>query len=72
MNIPGSIAQLVASLIADPGVMSSIPKVCAQSTGKLLSQACPGKSVARLSDHLDMIIAVDWDVKIQIKQTKTM
>ena len=68
MNIPGPIAQPVASLIADPGVMSSVPKLCTRSTGKLLSQACPGKSVVRLSDHLDMIIAVDWDLKIQIKQ----
>ena len=72
MNIPGPIAQSVGSPIADPGVMSSISKVCAQSTGQLLSQACPDKSVIRLTDHLDMIIAVDSDIKIQIKQTKTM
>ena len=35
-----------------------------------LSQACTGKSVARLTDHLYMNIAVDWDVKPQTKQTK--
>ena len=33
-------------------------KVCAQSTGELLSQACPGKSVAMWTDRLDMTIAV--------------
>ena len=34
------------------------------------SQACPGKSVVRLIDHLDMIIAVDWGggVRPQTKQ----
>ena len=26
----------------------------------LLSQACPGNSVVRLTDRLDMSIAVDW------------
>ena len=28
-----------------------------------LSQACPEKSVVRLTDRLDMTIAVDWDLK---------
>ena len=32
-----------------------------------ISQACPGKSVVRLTDRLDMTIAVDWDVKPQTK-----
>ena len=27
----------------------------------------PGKSVIRLTDHIDMTIAVDWDVKLQTK-----
>ena len=27
------------------------------------------KSAFRLSDHLNMTIAVDWDVKAQVKQT---
>ena len=34
-----------------------------------LFQACPGKNVARLTDSLDMTLAVDWDVKPQTKQT---
>ena len=38
-------------------------KVCAQNTGKPLSQAYPGKSVVRLTDRQDMTIAVDWDIK---------
>ena len=42
-------------------------KVCAQSTGYPLSQACPGKSMVRLTDRLNMTIAVDWDVKSQTK-----
>ena len=42
-------------------------KVCAQSTGYPLSQACPGKSVVRSTDRLDMTLAVDWDVKNQTK-----
>ena len=40
-------------------------KVCAQSTGSPLSQACPGKSEVRLTDHTDMAIAVDWNVRIK-------
>ena len=35
----------------------------------LLVQACPGKSVVRLTDHPAMTIAVAWDVKQQNKQT---
>ena len=30
------------------------------------------KSVARLTDHLDMTIAVDWDVKQKNKQNKSI
>ena len=30
---------------------------------------CPG-SVVRLTNHLDMTIAVDWDIKPQTKQIK--
>ena len=33
-----------------------------------LAQACPGKSVVRLTDHLDMTVTVYWDVKQQNKQ----
>ena len=45
-------------------------KVCAQSIGQLLSLNMPRKSVVRLTDHLYMIIAVDWDIKPQTKQNK--
>ena len=31
-------------------------------------QTCPGKRVVRLTDLLDVTIAVDWDVKSQAKQ----
>ena len=31
----------------------------------LSSQACSGKSVVRLTDSVDMTIAVDWDGKPQ-------
>ena len=44
-------------------------KVSAQSTGERLIQACPAKSVVRLTDRLDMTIAVVWDIKQQTKQT---
>ena len=27
------------------------------------SEVCPGKGVVWLTDHLDMTVAVDWDVK---------
>ena len=37
-------------------------------TGHPHSQACPGKSMVRLTDHLDMTMAVDWDIKPQTKQ----
>ena len=36
-------------------------KVCARSTGKLLVQACPGKSVLRMTDRPAMTIAVDLE-----------
>ena len=42
-------------------------RVCAQNTGKPLSQVCPGKSVVWWTDCLHMTIAVDWGVKPQTK-----
>ena len=42
-------------------------KVCEGSTGQLLVQACPGKSV-RSTDRPARTIAVDFDVKQQNKQ----
>ena len=36
------------------------------------SHICPGKSVARRTDSLDMTIAVDWYVKPQTNQTKSV
>ena len=44
-------------------------KVCAQSTGLLLVQVCPGKSVVRWTDRPAMAIAVDLGRKAT-KQTK--
>ena len=46
--------------------------IYAQSTGYLLSLSLPRKSVIRLTDHLDMNIAVDWSVKPQNKQKTNM
>ena len=43
-------------------------KVCARINGYPLSQACPGRSVVSWTDHPDMTIAVDWDVKNQTNQ----
>ena len=34
------------------------------------SKLAQERSVIRLTDHLDMTIPVDWDVKQQTKQTK--
>ena len=34
-----------------------------------LVKLAQGKSVVRGTDHPDMIIAVDWDIKHQTKQT---
>ena len=45
-------------------------KVCARRTGKLLVQACLGKSVARLTDHPATAIAVDLGRKAT-KQTNS-
>ena len=44
--------------------------LCARSSGSLLVQACPGKSVVRWTDHPAMTIAVDLGRKAT-KQTKT-
>ena len=41
-------------------------KVCAQITGKLLVQTCPGKSVLG-----ELTVAVDWDIKQENKQKLT-
>ena len=43
-------------------------KVCARSTGKLLVQVCPGKSMVRSTDRPAMTIAVDLGRK-STKQT---
>ena len=43
-------------------------KVCAQTTGQPLVQACPGKSVVRWTDRPAMTIAVDFGRKAT-KQT---
>ena len=32
----------------------------------------PRNRVVRITDHLDMTIVVDWDVKAQLKQTSTV
>ena len=47
-------------------------KVCARSTGYLLVQACPGKSVVRSTDRQAMTIVVDLGGKAtkQNKQNK--
>ena len=46
-------------------------KVCARSTGQLLVQACPGKSVVRWTDRLAMTIAVDSGRKATKQTNKT-
>ena len=49
-------------------------KVCARSTGYLLVQACPGKSVVKWTDRPAMTIAVDLGRKAnkQTKQTNSL
>ena len=47
-----STALLLLPLIHE-GLFSLQVKVCAQSTGKPLSQSLPWKSVVRLTDRLD-------------------
>ena len=46
-------------------------KVCARSTGQLLVQACPGKSVVRWTDHPAMTIAVHLGRKATKQTNKT-
>ena len=46
-------------------------KVCAQSTGYPLVQACPGKSVVRCTDRPAMTIAVDLGRKATKQTNKT-
>ena len=49
--------------------------ICAQSTCQPISLSLlrdmPRKGVVKFTDHLNMTIAVDWDVKSQIKQKST-
>ena len=44
------------------------PAVLAAGAGRV---GCPG-TVLRVTDQLDMTLAVDWAVKHQLKQTKTL
>ena len=47
--------------------------ICARSTGLTTKSSLPRKkSVVRLTYHPDRTIAVDWDVKHQPKQTKSI
>ena len=46
-------------------------KACAQSTGYLLAQACPGKNVVRSTDRPAMTIAVDLGRKATKQTNKT-
>ena len=87
--------QLVASLVADPGVvslisawshtfeeidhelfstvillLSLIQEGLVSVTGESMCNKywlIAGKSIIRFTNHLDMTITVDWDVKQQIK-----
>ena len=59
-----SMAILLLALIQE-GCCQLQAKVYIRSIGKLPSQACPGKSVFRSTDHLNMTIAVDSDVNIK-------
>ena len=59
---------------ADPfkkGCCQLQAKVCAQITGYLLVQACPGKSVVRWTDRPAMTIAVDLGLKATKQTNKT-
>ena len=47
-------------------VVNLLPKRCAFGTGSRLG-SLPRNSVVMLTDRLDMIIIVDWDVKQKIK-----
>ena len=43
------------------------PKYCALSAGQPLSLSLLRENEVRLTDHLDMAIAVDWDDSLQTK-----
>ena len=45
--------------------------VCPQTTGCQLSRNLPRKNVVKLTECLDMPLAVDWDVKQQTQQSRT-
>ena len=54
------------SLIQEGGL--SVTKYVHKVLVNRFVKACPGKCVVRLTDCLDMTIAVDWNVKPQTKQ----
>ena len=64
-------STVILPLLIQEGLLSVTNKrMCAQSTGYLLSQACLRKSVVRWTVHLNMTIAVDLDVILTTKPTK--
>ena len=46
--------------------------MCTEYWLTALSKLAQEKSVVRLTDHLNMTIAVDWDIKPQTKVSKTV
>ena len=62
--------EIISKVILLPSA-ESFKKDCCQLQAKALSQAFPVKSVVRWTDCFNMTIAVDWDIKNQIKQNQT-
>ena len=59
----GIIFMVILLLLRQEGHFCQLQAiVCAQSAGYPFSLTCPGKNVVRLTDHLNMTIAVDWNV----------
>ena len=61
--------EIISTVILLPSA-DAFKKGCCQLQAKVLLvniQACPGKSVVRLTNCPAMSIAVDWDIKQQYK-----
>ena len=73
---PGRLAQSVARLTQEPGVPGSIPSQAWRKYAHVVLVNCfgglnlPGKSVVRLTDRLDITIAVYHGRKITKQQQK--
>ena len=67
VGIDNEIFYMVILLL--PLIQEGLVPVTSENMSRKYWLTCLGKSVVRLTDCLNMTITVDWDIKLQTKQT---